>query len=255
MGERTSHPAGTFSWSDLQTDDLDSAKSFYGSLFGWSYDDIPIGDGAVYSLAKVQGKSVAGLGVRQSEEIPPHWNCYVTVDDADAVAARAGELGANVLAPPFDVFDAGRMSAFADPQGAILSIWQPRQSIGAELVNEVGALTWNDLMSPDIAASSDFYRALFGWDISEIAGAEGQYWSITNNGRMNGGIMPTPEGGHPVWNLYFAVEDVDATVARAGELGGGTIAPPMDVPNGTRFAVLSDPSNAVFSVAAGPMDD
>jgi predicted enzyme related to lactoylglutathione lyase len=255
MGERTSHPAGTFSWSDLQTDDLDSAKSFYGGLFGWSYDDIPIGDGAVYSMAKVQGKSVAGLGVRQSEEIPPHWNCYVTVDDADAVAARAGELGANVLAPPFDVFDAGRMSAFADPQGAILSIWQPRQSIGAELVNEVGALTWNDLMSPDIAASSDFYRALFGWDISEIAGAEGQYWSITNNGRMNGGIMPTPEGGHPVWNLYFAVEDVDATVARAGELGGGTIAPPMDVPNGTRFAVLSDPSNAVFSVAAGPMDD
>jgi predicted enzyme related to lactoylglutathione lyase len=255
MGERTSHPAGTFSWSDLQTDDLDRAKSFYADLLGWSYDDIPIGDGAVYSMAKVGGKSVAGLGERQDDSIPPHWNCYVTVDDADAVAARAGELGANVLAPPFDVFDAGRMAAFADPQGAILSIWQPRESIGAQMVNEVGALTWNDLMSPDIPASSDFYRALFGWDISEIEGAEGQYWSITNNGRMNGGIMPTPEGGHPVWNLYFAVEDVDATVARAGELGGRTIAPRMDVPNGTSFAVLSDPSGAVFSVAAGPMDD
>jgi uncharacterized protein len=255
MGERTSHPAGTFSWSDLQTDDLDRAKSFYADLLGWSYDDIPIGDGAVYSMAKVGGKSVAGLGERQDDSIPPHWNCYVTVDDVDAVAARAGELGANVIAPPFDVFDAGRMAAFADPQGAILSIWQSRQSIGAEVVNVVGALTWNDLMSPDIAAASEFYRALFGWDISEIEGAEGQYWSITNNGRMNGGIMPTPEGGHPVWNLYFAVDDVDATVGKAGELGGSTIAPPMDVPNGTRFAVLSDPSGAVFSVAAGPMDD
>jgi uncharacterized protein len=125
MGERTSHPAGTFSWSDLQTDDLDRAKSFYADLLGWSYEDIPIGDGAVYSMAKVAGRSVAGLGVRQSDEIPPLWNCYVTVDDADAVAARAGELGASILAPPFDVFDAGRMSAFADPQGAILSIWQP----------------------------------------------------------------------------------------------------------------------------------
>jgi uncharacterized protein len=255
MGERTSYPAGTFSWSDLQTDDLDRAKSFYADLFGWSYDDIPIGDGAVYSMAKVRGKSVAGLGERQDESIPPHWNVYVTVDDADAVAARAGELGANVIAPPFDVFDAGRMAAFADPQGAILSIWQARQSIGAELVNEVGALTWNDLMSPDIPAASEFYRQLFGWDISEIEGAEGQYWSITNDGRMNGGIMSTPEGGHPVWNLYFAVEDVDAAIATAGELGGRTIAPRMDVPNGTSFAVLSDPSGAVFSVAAGPMDD
>jgi len=255
MGERTSYPAGTFSWSDLQTDDLDRAKSFYADLFGWSYDDIPIGEGAVYSMAKVQGKSVAGLGERQDESIPPHWNVYVTVDDADAVAARAGELGANVIAPPFDVFDAGRMAAFADPQGAILSIWQARQSIGAELVNEVGALTWNDLMSPDIPAASEFYRQLFGWDISEIEGAEGQYWSITNDGRMNGGIMATPEGGHPVWNLYFAVEDVDAAIAKAGELGGRTIAPRMDVPNGTSFAVLSDPSGAVFSVAAGPMDD
>jgi predicted enzyme related to lactoylglutathione lyase len=255
MGERTSYPAGTFSWSDLQTDDLDRAKGFYADLFGWSYDDIPIGEGAVYSMAKVQGKSVAGLGERQDENIPPHWNVYVTVDDADAVAARAGELGANVIAPPFDVFDAGRMAAFADPQGAILSIWQARQSIGAELVNEVGALTWNDLMSPDIPAASEFYRQLFGWDISEIEGAEGQYWSITNGGRMNGGIMATPEGGHPVWNLYFAVEDVDAAIAKAGELGGRTIAPRMDVPNGTSFAVLSDPSGAVFSVAAGPMDD
>jgi uncharacterized protein len=255
MGERTSHPAGTFSWSDLQTDDLDRAKSFYADLFGWSYNDIPIGDGSVYSMARVQGHSVAGLGERQDESIPPHWNCYVTVDDVNASAARAGELGANVIAPPFDVFDAGRMAAFADPQGAILSIWQPRESIGAELVNEVGALTWNDLMSPDISASSDFYRGLFGWDISEIEGAGGQYWSITNNGRMNGGIMPTPEGGHPAWNLYFAVEDVDAAIAKASELGGSTIAPAMDVPNGTRFAVLGDPSGAVFSVAAGPMDD
>jgi predicted enzyme related to lactoylglutathione lyase len=206
-------------------------------------------------MANVQGKRVAGLGERQDESIPPHWNCYVTVADVDAVAARAGELGANVVAPPFDVFDAGRMAAFADPQGAVLSIWQPKESIGAQLVNVPGALTWNDLMSPDIPASTEFYTALFGWEVSEIPGAEGQYWSITNDGRINGGIMPAPEGFHPVWNLYFAVEDVDAALAKAGELGGGTVAPRMDVPNGTSFAVLRDPTGAVFSVSAGPMDD
>jgi predicted enzyme related to lactoylglutathione lyase len=255
MGERTSHPPGTFSWSDLQTDDLDGAKRFYGDLLGWSYADIPIGDDAVYSMAQVDGHNVAGLGERQDESIPPHWNCYVTVEDVDASAARAAELGASLLAEPFDVFDAGRMAAFADPQGAVLSLWQPKDSIGAGLVNVPGALTWNDLMSPDIPASSDFYGGLFGWEIAEIEGAGGQYWSITNNGRTNGGIMPAPPGGHPVWNLYFAVEDADAAVAKATSLGASTIMGATDVPNGTRFAVLGDPSGAVFSIAAGPMDD
>jgi hypothetical protein len=255
MGERTSYPAGTFSWVDLQTDDLDAAKRFYGELLGWSYNDIPIGDDSVYSMAQVHGHNVAGLGERQDESIPPHWNCFVTVEDADASAARAGELGATILAPPFDVFDAGRMSAFADPQGAVLSVWQAKESIGAGLVNAVGALTWNDLVTPDVEASAAFYSALFGWQITEVEGSDGQYWSITNGGRINGGLLPIIEGGHPAWNLYFACEDVDATVARANELGGETFMGPMDVPNGSRFAILRDAGGAFFSVSAGPMDD
>jgi predicted enzyme related to lactoylglutathione lyase len=255
MAERTSYAPGTFSWVDLQTDDLDGAKRFYAEILGWTYNDIPIGDGAVYSMAQVQGHNVAGLGERQDESIPPHWNCYVTVEDADASAARAAELGATLLAEPFDVFDAGRMAAFADPQGAVLSVWQAKESIGAGLVNAVGALTWNDLVTPDVEASSAFYRALFGWEIAEVQGSDGQYWSITNGGRLNGGMLPIIEGGHPAWNLYFACEDVDATLAKANELGGETFMGPMDVPNGSRFAILRDPSGAFFSVSAGPMDD
>jgi uncharacterized protein len=254
MGERTSYTPGTFSWVDLQTDDLDGARRFYGALFGWSYEDVPIGDGAVYSMAKVQGHNVAGLGERQDESMPPHWNCYVTVADADAGAARAVELGATLLAEPFDVFDAGRMAAFADPQGAVLSVWQAKENIGAGLVNAPGALSWNDLLSPDVEASAAFYRDLFGWEVTEVEGSDGQYWSITNGGRLNCGMMPLPPGGHPAWNLYFACEDADATIAQAGEHGAETVMGPIDVPNGSRFAILRDPSNAVFSVASGPMD-
>jgi predicted enzyme related to lactoylglutathione lyase len=255
MGERASYEPGTFSWVDLQTDDLEAARRFYGELFGWDYNDIPIGDGAVYSMAQVQGHNVAGLGERQDESIPPHWNCYVTVADAGASAARAAELGAALLAGPFDVFDAGRMAAFADPQGAVLSVWQAKESIGAGVVNVPGALTWNDLISPDVEASAGFYRDLFGWEIAEVEGSDGQYWSITNGGRLNGGMMPMPPGGHPAWNLYFACEDCDTTLALAGELGAETVMGPIDVPNGSRFAILRDPSNAVFSVASGQMDD
>jgi uncharacterized protein len=252
MGERTSYPPGTFSWVDLQTSDPEAAKAFYSSLLGWDYEDIPIGDGAAYSMARLQDHSVAAIGPLQGEGMPSHWNCYVTVADVDASAARAAELGATLLAEPFDVFDAGRMAAFQDPQGAVLSIWQAKENIGAGLVNAIGALTWNDLISPDVAGSKAFYSELFGWQIQEIA--PGEYWSIANGANRNGGMMPMPPGSHPAWNLYFAVDDVDATVARARELGGDAVMGPMDVPNGGRLAVLRDPQNAVFSVLSGELD-
>lgn len=252
MGERTSYAPGTFSWVDLQTSDQEAAKSFYGDLLGWTYDEIPMGDGATYSMAKLQGHSVAAIGGLQGEGMPSHWNCYVTVADVDAEAAKAAQLGATIIAEPFDVFDAGRMAVFQDPQGAILSIWQARENIGAGLVNAVGALSWNDLISPDVAASAAFYHDLFGWEINEIA--PGQYWSILNAGNQNGGMMPMPPGAHPAWNLYFAVDDVDVTTARAGELGGQTVMGPMDISAATRFAVLRDPQDAVFSVLSGPLD-
>jgi predicted enzyme related to lactoylglutathione lyase len=255
MGERTSYPPGTFSWVDLNTDDQEASKAFYADLLGWTYNDIPIGDGIHYSMAQVDGHDVAAITPMPPGTDVVHWNCYVTVDDVDATAARANELGATLLAEPFDVFDSGRMAIFQDPQGAVLSVWQPRNHIGAGVVNVPGALTWNDLLSSDVEASAAFYRDLFGWTIEETPGSDGQYWSITNGGRANGGILPVLPGGHPAWNLYFAVEDCDAAVAKAGELGASTIVGPMDVPNGTRFAVLSDPQKAVFSVSSGPMDD
>jgi uncharacterized protein len=254
MGERTSYTPGTFNWVDLNTDDQEGAKAFYSALFAWQYEDIPIGDGMAYSMAKLDGHSVAALGPVQGEDMPPHWNCYVSVDDVDASAARATQLGATLLAEPFDVFEAGRMAAFADPQGAVLSVWQPKENIGAGLVNVPGALSWNDLISPDVEASAAFYRELFGWEISEVQGSRGQYWSITNAGRLNGGMMPMPPESHPAWNLYFACEDADATIAQARELGAETVMGPIDVPNGSRFAILRDPRNAVFSVASGTMD-
>lgn len=254
MGERTSYTPGTFSWVDLQTDDPEGAKAFYSTLFGWQYDDVPVADGIVYSMAQLDGHSVAALGPLQGAGVPPHWNCYVTVEDADASAARASELGATLLAEPFDVFDAGRMAAFQDSQGAVLSVWQPKENIGAGLVNVPGALSWNDLLSPDVEASAAFYRDMFGWEITEVEGSGGQYWSIVNQGRLNGGMMPLAPGAHPAWNLYFGSDDADATMARVSELGGGTVMGPIEVPNGSRFVILRDPSNAVFSVAAGPMD-
>src|SRR5215469_6175942 len=124
MGERTKYTPGAFSWTDLTTADQPAAKQFYSDLFGWTAVDNPIGDDMVYSMMQIGGKDVAAISPQMQAQreagAPPTWNSYVTVESADAAADRAQKLGATVSAPPFDVFDAGRMAVIQDPQGAFL---------------------------------------------------------------------------------------------------------------------------------------
>ncbi len=257
MGERTQYAPGTFSWTDLTTTDQDAAKAFYGSLFGWKADDRPIGDDMVYSMMQLGGKEVAAISPQpqmlRDAGAPPTWNSYVTVESADASADRAKELGATVLSPPFDVFDAGRMSVIQDPQGAVFEVWEPRENIGAGLVNAPGALSWNELASPDLDASRAFYSALFGWTIEPFEGSPEPYLSIKNGDANNGGIRPAaPAGTPPHWLVYFATEDIDAGLAKVEELGGATLAGPLDIQI-AKIGVVHDPQGAVFALYAGEL--
>ncbi|HEX8741614.1 MAG TPA: VOC family protein [Thermoleophilaceae bacterium] len=257
MGERTEYTPGTFSWADLSTTDPDDAKRFYGGLFGWGFDDLPVDGGATYTMCTLDGATVAALSGQREDErsagVPPHWNNYVTVEDADATAARAGELGATVMMPPFDVMAAGRMAVIQDPAGAIFCVWTPRESIGATRVNEPGCLTWNDLMSTDPDAAREFYGALFGWRYEAIPGAG--YWVCFNGERSNGGLLPAPAEGMPsFWYPYFAVADVDAAKEAIESSGGRVSAGPQSVPQG-RFVVAADAQGATFAVFEGEFDD
>lgn len=253
MGERTSYAPGTFSWAELLTSDADAAKAFYTRVFGWEYRDNPVGDGQVYSTALRDGKDVAAL---YASEQSPHWNCYVTIESADATAARASELGATVAAEAFDIFDVGRMAVIVDPVGAALCLWEPKRHIGATLVNAPGALTWNDLITPDPADSARFYGELFGWTTEEIPGAGG-YRVIKNGERTNGGMMPLdPRMGTtpPSWMPYFGHEDLDRLLEEVAGLGGQVFNGPMRMPQGS-IAVLGDPQGAAFAVWTGEYDD
>jgi uncharacterized protein len=261
MGERTSHPPGAFSWVDLSTSDPAAAKQFYGGLFGWEFDDLPVGDGAVYTMCRLGGKSVSAMSAQQEQEraqgIPPHWNSYVTVEDVDAGAAKAREPGGNVLVEPFDVLDAGRMAVVADPTGAVFSMWEPRNNIGAELVNVPGALTWNELATTDVDRAVEFYGQLFGWGFEEMEGGPMRYVIVRVGDRSNGGVRPLSEmeaGIPPNWLPYFAAASVDDTVAKAAELGGRALMDPVTVPAG-RFAPVADPQGVVFAVFEGDFDD
>jgi hypothetical protein len=260
MAERTQYTPGTFSWTDLTTTDQEAAKAFYAGLFGWTFDDQPVGNGIYYSMAKVGGKSVAAISPQPQQQrdagMPPVWNSYITVEDADQSLARAKELGATVHADAFDVMDAGRMGVVQDPQGAYFAVWQAKQTIGSELVNAPGALCWNELGSPDLEGSQSFYGDLFGWSFEAMEGADPPYLVIkTADGRNNGGIRPpAPPGTPPFWLVYFATTDIDGSLASAQELGGNALVGTTDI-GIAKIAVVQDPQGAVFALYDGQLED
>jgi uncharacterized protein len=258
IGERTHYQPGTFCWVGLATSDPAAAKAFYAGLFGWQAEDLAGGEAGTYTSLRQSGNDVAVLYRQTAEaraaQAPPHWTSYVSVQDADATAARAGDLGgAAVFREPFDVLDLGRVAAIRDPGGAILSLWQPRAHIGAALVNEVGALCWNELATDDLGQARAFYGGLLGWEYDTDASG---YTTIKNAGRPNGGMRKRAGeawGTEPSWLPSFTVERADAAARRAEQLGGRTLGGPTDLSIG-RLAVLADPQRAAFAVFEGETD-
>jgi uncharacterized protein len=258
MGERTKYTPGTFCWTDLATTDQDAAKDFYGTLFGWSAVDNPVGDGVVYSMMTVGGQNVAAISAQPQQQrdagAPPAWNSYVSVESADRALERAQQLGATVHAPAFDVLDVGRMGVVQDPQGAYFLVWEPKLHIGASLVNAAGALAWNELATPDIDASAKFYSDLFDWTVEPIEGMEMPYMMIKNQqGWHNGGIRPAVDPEPPYWLNYFGTDEIDTGLAKVSELGGKKLMGPVDIGAG-KIGIVQDPQGAVFALFAGQFE-
>lgn len=114
---------GAFSWSELMTPDPASAREFYGALFGWTFDEMPMPEGT-YNVIKLGEAAVGGImGTPPgSGPMPPMWGCYVTVADADATVRRCVELGGKVIVGPQDVPGVGRFAVILDKQGAALNV-------------------------------------------------------------------------------------------------------------------------------------
>ena len=254
----TTHAPGTFCWPELATLDQKGAVAFYRALFGWDVNEQPIGPTETYAMFTLRGKNIGAAYSMRAEErqrgVPPHWGSYVAVADADAAAKRAQELGAKILAPAFDVMEAGRMAVLQDPTGAVFMLWQAKNHAGAEVLGDPGSLCWTELATRDISAAEKFYTSLFGWTVKRgSGGADGamQYYEISNKGTQQGGIMAiTPQMGNmpPAWTPYFMVNDVDATAAKVKELGGRVYMGPQDLPKIGRFAVVADPQGAMFDI-------
>jgi predicted enzyme related to lactoylglutathione lyase len=257
MAEFTAHVPGTFSWAELATTDQKNGVQFYRTLFGWEVKEEPIGPDDIYSIFLIRGKEVAAAYTMRAEErahgTPPHWNLYVTVANVEDSVKRAESLGGKVLAPPFDVMDAGRMAILQDPTGAIFEVWEAKKSIGARILNEPGALCWSELTTRDPKPAEAFYTALFGWTAKHAApGSAMEYTEFHNQGKPGVGMMGMPPDmpAHvpSYWMPYFQVADCDDSANQAKGLGAKLMVGPHDIPGTGRFAILSDPQGAMFAV-------
>jgi uncharacterized protein len=248
------YPAGTPSWVDVTSPDLDASARFYGELLGWQARDA----GGGYRMFWIGDAVVAGLGAVQ-EGHPPAWTTYVAVDDADAAKERVEAAGGKTLLEPVQVMDAGSTAIFADSAGgAVFGVWQSERHRGAQLVNAVGALTMNELRTRDMDGAARFYGDVFGWQLEPIEqGGAVVYGALKLDGRLIAGLLPMGEGFPaevpPHWAPYFGVEDLEASVATAQDLGGRALTGTMAVPSG-RFTALLDPNGAAFSLFQGSYD-
>jgi predicted enzyme related to lactoylglutathione lyase len=251
MSERAEYGPGEFCWVELVSSDVDAAAKFYGDLLGWErerYEPDPGG----YWFFRRDGKLVAGLEAFRAEDQVPAWLGYVTVGDVTATAAKVEDAGGTVLDGPLDVpGEAGALAVCQDREGAVFALWQPGELKGAQLVNELGCWTWNNLMTRDVDAAKDFYSQVFGWTATQPEGApdfiwnwhvDGQRWPEGLGGLMGMGEEMPPDVP-PYWQVYFVVESTDAAVEKNKGAGGNLIFGPIDTPI-ARMAVLFDPQGA-----------
>lgn len=243
-----SHAPGSFCWIELATSDAPAARDFYTKLFGWAVQENPMGEMGIYYIYKKNDRSAAAMYQMgpDMKGIPPNWMSYVATSNANDSVAKAKALGAHVIMDAFDVNDFGRMAVLTDPQGATFSLWEPKKTIGIEVRDEPNSLCWNELSARDLDAAKKFYPALFGWRMKESP--EYTEWHLGEHAVGGMLLSQAPEGVPSFWMPYFAVEDCDAAVENVKTLGGAVHVPPMDIPNVGRFAVVTDPQGAWFSV-------
>ena len=232
------------------TSDYAVSKAFYTELFGWTFEQSGADFGDYVTFSK-DGESVAGMMHNQPDSgTPDVWSTYFATEDVGATVEAAKIAGAVEFLPPTAVGDVGQMAVLGDTSGGVFGLWQAGTHTGFNRYNEAGAVAWNEYHSKNFTASTAFYGSVFGWGW-EVAGDtdDFRYRSATVDGHGVAGMMdsvgflPAEIPSH--WTIYFEVDDADASIARALELGGSLVRPAEDTPFG-RLADLLDPTGANF---------
>lgn len=255
-----SYSQGAPCYVELVTPDTESAKTFYSALFGWNLNDVNTSTEGTYTTASVGDARVAGISGQMPELSghPAFWGIYLATDDVDTTCAQVEAAGGTIEMAPMDVMGMGRMAAIQDPTGARVNLWQGGSNIGTSVRGVTGAPIWNELVTPDLEKDKTFYHDVLGvtWETQSMEGMQYTVMCSSDGSQCAGAFTPGDDMADmpPHWNLFLDVDDVDATISKAQELGGRPLAPAFDVPTVGRMAMLADPQGGMFWVMAPDLE-
>lgn len=254
MPIRDRAPLGAPCWIDLTTSDVDCARDFYGTVFGWTFESAGEEYGGYVNAAK-DGHPVAGLMAnRPQSQSPDVWTTYFHAADTTATMAAVTAAGGAVRMGPMEVPAKGHMGLATDPSGASFGVWQPLEHRGFELLGEAGSPVWHQLTTRDYRAAADFYREVFGWrtelvsDTDEFRYTTAWFGDEQLLGVMDGASL-LPSGVPSNWTIFFGAQDVDQTLRVIADNGGGVVRGAEDTPYG-RLAAATDPTGAAFNLSS-----
>jgi predicted enzyme related to lactoylglutathione lyase len=242
---------GKFVWADLVTDDVAATKSFYGHLFGWTFQDL----GNNYVVAANDDRPLCGMQQQarpKDRPARPRWFAYISVSNVEKASRRVTEAGGRVLAPPRKFPKRGEQAICTDPEGAVFGVVKSSSGDPKDFLPEPGDWIWIQLLSHDANRASEFYRAVGGYEV--VANTNPTRLSdyiLTSEGYARATIRTLPKARAeviPTWLPFVRVKSVNESVAQAGALGGKTLVEPKPELFNGKVAVVADPTGAAIGL-------
>ena len=235
---------GKFVWSDLVTQDVEAAKSFYSALFGWTFID-----GDRYTQILRDGTAIGGILKAGRPGNSSEWVGNLSVLDVDNAVERARKQGAVIETEPVDAPDRGRIAVVADPEGALVLLLRASDGDPADADVPFNSFLWWELWSQDADSAAKFYAELAGYDVETIEFRGAPYRVLKGNSRPRAGVLAAPPEVPPQWLPYVRVADVDSLIDRAAELGARVVL------RDERSAILVDPTGAPIAIQVWERSD
>lgn len=247
------HLTGKFIWADLFTGSPSVAAKFYTNLLGWTATTYRRDDGASYILLRNLGDPVAGVVQRAADrpEGPGRWIGYVSVEDVGRAIKMIEAAGGRSLAPYRDLPDRGTQALVADKEGAVFGILHSSSGDPGDFRPDPGDWLWAELFAREPKSAGNFYRSVFNYDVTaDVRTAKPDHFIVSGGGIARAGISPVPvqNDAVPSWLGFVRVADLAATVAHAVALGGKALVEPRAAEEGSRFAIVADPTGAAIGL-------
>ncbi|HWO21533.1 MAG TPA: VOC family protein [Kofleriaceae bacterium] len=253
---------GDLVWYELLTSDPEGAMAFYTDVVGWTTQRWETGNYTMWVGSQGPLGGVTLLpDAAKAMGAQPFWQMNVQVANVDETVEKVKQLGGKVYVTE-DVPTVGRLAVIADPQGAVIAIFTPAQSMAPHDRAKPGEFSWHELYTTDHEAAFEFYRQIAGWErLGEFdMGPMGKYLLWGRDGKQLGGMMTkpkdmkTPDGREvpPSWMCYVTTGDLEAALERAKAKGARVLNGPMEVPGGQRIVQLMDPQGAAFALVTPP---